>query len=155
MFPQVDVTGERFIGPDVGFNNPSDIVGGEVHKAFGHGNIACLISIGNGRLIKNQLADHGWMTKLKGFFQYFISGRPNQLHPMENLAKDCENVHERLARCLNLKERYFRFNLGVDEKLWNVEDWTPFNKELVLQRVGRTESQTSSDVGIKEDTEAA
>lgn len=137
-FPQIVCAHERFMGPDVGYMNPSTVAKDEVYRAFGHYDIQCLISIGNGKTVANHLAGHGTIDKLRSAKQFFTTGNPEQLKVLQRLAQDCEHVHDGMFKDKYMKGKYFRFNLEADQKLWQITEWSQENKNKVLQRVGRT-----------------
>jgi hypothetical protein len=142
-FPQIVCAGERFMATDAGYMNPASVANDEVWRAFGHHNIARLISIGNGKRPPGMLSGHGWDEKARALWLFLRTGNPDQIDVLWKLAMDCEYVHEDLGHDMSLKGKYFRFNLEAGEGLWKFVKWSQENKELVLQKVGRTKLEAN------------
>jgi hypothetical protein len=132
--------------------NPAFVADGEVWRAFGHYSIACLISIGNGKMPDPALLGRGWIDKARAAWQFLRTGTPDQVDVLWKLAMDCEYIHECLDLEKSLTGKYFRFNLEAGEGLWEIVEWSQENKELVLQKVGKTklEANLAAQAGTPE-----
>jgi hypothetical protein len=139
-FSQIECAGERFMAADVSYMNPASVANIEVPRAFGHHDIACLISIGNGKMPPGTFPGHGWFDKARAAWQFLRTGNPKALW---KLVTDCEHVHKDLNRDVSLSGKYFRFNLEVEEGLSEIAEWSQENKELVLRKVGKTKLEAN------------
>jgi hypothetical protein len=117
--------------------NPASVPKTGVARAFRHDDIACLISIGNGKIPPGMLPGHGWKEKARALWQFLRTGNPDQINVLWKLEMGCEHVHEELDHDVSLSGKYFRFNLEAEEGLWEIVEWSRGNKELVLQKVGK------------------
>jgi hypothetical protein len=131
------------MAPDINYMNPASLAKDEVWKAFGHHNIACLISIGNGMVPPTKLSGHDAYDKLRALWQFITTGNPDQIDVLWKLAMGCEHVHEDMGHESSLRGKYFRFNLDIREELWRNTEWSQENKERVLQKVGKTKLEAA------------
>jgi hypothetical protein len=126
-----------------GCMNPAWVPKKEVWRAFRHYDIACLISIGNGKMPDPALVGRGWIDKASAAWQFLRTGNPDQTDALWEMTKGCEFVHEYLGRDESLEGKYFRFNLEAGEGLWRIVEWSQENKEVVLQKVGKTKLEVN------------
>lgn len=131
------------MAPNVDYMNPASVAKYEVWNAFGHHDIACLISIGNGKVPPTELSGHSWTDKARAVWQFITTGNPDQIDALRQLVMYCEHIHEELKRDSSLYRKYFRFNLEAEEGTRRNMEWSQENKELVLQKVGKTKLEAS------------
>lgn len=148
LFPEIVLggdygPGERLRGPEHGFSNPSRVAQEEVYAAFNHRKIACLVSVGAGKRPVLPMADTGLWAAVTALWALVKRQTPEALQVLENMATDCESVHEGLELDSGLKDKgiYFRFNqspgqVNVDatnNPNFNPDDWSEQNVKEIAE----------------------
>ena len=108
----------RYIGGSMGCNNPITQVRLEAKLLFPDRHVACIVSIGSGRVSVTQIPDHRSFPHLQQFLPR------NFYEATVSIATDCEDKHQETLRQFEIASNiYFRFNVdgGMDDV--GVDEW--------------------------------
>ncbi|KAG6827347.1 hypothetical protein H0H87_005022, partial [Tephrocybe sp. NHM501043] len=107
---------EPYIDGDLGHNNPTDVVLREAKDMFQDRSIACIISIGTGKLETIALGKPGRFEK-GGISSSIINA-------VYKIATDCEETAQKMEREFKDNPKfYFRFNVEQGLQTIKPEDW--------------------------------
>lgn len=106
----------RYTDGGIGYNNPAGVVLHEASSIFPERNIACMISIGAGKLKVSSLDKPSFIQR--------IMPRINIAVAIANIVTDCEKVAEDMEhRFHNSPGVYFRFNVDQGMDGVKLSDW--------------------------------
>ncbi|KAF8597409.1 FabD/lysophospholipase-like protein [Ceratobasidium sp. AG-I] len=102
-----------YVGGGLECNNPTDIALREVSSVFPNSPIACVMSVGAGRLHSASIPDA----------RIYDAWLPSRLIPaVQKIATDCERTHQDLARRFDhTKGAYFRFS--TDQGIQDIDQY--------------------------------